>query len=1030
MNSKSKSRSRLLVLIVITVLLILMVLLVGYRYMRMRLMANIPPPLVLIHYPTNSGKVQDGIGVRVHATARSDDGISRIELWVDGEYIYGEDAAAATSPMVLHTNWIPKGTGSHELIVRAYDSKGIEGVGSLYVRAETAPEELPDVGIEPYTDEIMAEDVPVNDPAGASAPSSGGSDGGGSAPAPAEDGPSASPPADEEPPEAANPDLDLTILEFLFGGVTLFDMGSSDGSSEEEGDSILLTLEGLGLQTDTAYDEVHCYVGIGYRTPRWYPDTDWNQSTDESFAMTGDRSWNIDEYLSGDNAVHIGWPRNEPVNISINCMATTGSGTTAVDLGMAEIIAPPEEWDGITRTVDASLEGSFEFAYRIGQSELVAKDENPDIPAPYNLRINDRRNELEWDWNDPDPTAYDGTVAGFLVYLNDTLVFEVSGQDTRAVRLPFSWFYPPCGVDYAFTVAAYTYPYQAGDWSPPSEPLVITHEPDALGGGCESQFWVEFLTLRTGNIPADNRVNNWAGLIGPVTGSFWSYGVETIFQGYDLLPNQTYSLAEMTMESARMSNRVLVTPTPGEGINVDFDLGEYVGWDGYNDFCHGMHDTHTYDFLISQGFYEGTLLSEEGRGERCQVDYIIYPLDGTPMGSSGDTMPLPQLEILAIRKQPETGFVEWDIRNRGSGAWANQNLLIQFTESDTGLAGPSYTVPEFFAGVGQTVTITSNQMIDSVWDYCFILDPFNEVLELNEDPDDSDPSNIRYCLPKPDLRIEDVQYNYADEVLLIYLYNNGEEDTDLGSSAVDLADVMIQVDLTENAPEEAVQFNTGIRRFSGMLPAGEGIWLEWGLNSDVRSWLRTGYTVSVDPHRTISEIIEMNNAYSVPAGSTIQLGWNGGMFLWYPSSSDGTCPYDGAITSSDYSITVNVYAESEYSNRHIITWEYDGELSSSFETLLAADGWDYNAYSTNFWVEGEESIHVFIEGEHGGVPMGDRDVTFHSEDSWNLLFSEPITPDGVCLPADTRDGGYEITIVPELFGWRDCGCLAGVHQHL
>ena len=117
MNDKKWMRSCLMIGVVVIV--IALVIFSGYRYMTLRVQANISPPQVLIHRPTNQGTVYDGIGSLVHATVRAESGITRAELWVDGELIHIEEppGGEVISPLVLHTFWLPKGVGLHEIVV-------------------------------------------------------------------------------------------------------------------------------------------------------------------------------------------------------------------------------------------------------------------------------------------------------------------------------------------------------------------------------------------------------------------------------------------------------------------------------------------------------------------------------------------------------------------------------------------------------------------------------------------------------------------------------------------------------------------------------------------------------------------------------------------------------------------------------------------------------------------------------------------------------------------------------------------------
>src|SRR5512142_3096272 len=66
-------------------------------------------PLVLIQTPINHDRLAVGEIIPVHATAREQSGLRRIELWVDDEFISGRDSpeGGATS-LTLTSAWRPE----------------------------------------------------------------------------------------------------------------------------------------------------------------------------------------------------------------------------------------------------------------------------------------------------------------------------------------------------------------------------------------------------------------------------------------------------------------------------------------------------------------------------------------------------------------------------------------------------------------------------------------------------------------------------------------------------------------------------------------------------------------------------------------------------------------------------------------------------------------------------------------------------------------------------------------------------------
>ncbi|MBU2609567.1 MAG: hypothetical protein KJ606_01275, partial [Chloroflexi bacterium] len=70
-------------------------------------------PLVLIHAPVNHEQARVGDGLIVHATARADNGLRRMELWVNDTLIAARDAPADATPtgLVLSAGWSPRLAG-------------------------------------------------------------------------------------------------------------------------------------------------------------------------------------------------------------------------------------------------------------------------------------------------------------------------------------------------------------------------------------------------------------------------------------------------------------------------------------------------------------------------------------------------------------------------------------------------------------------------------------------------------------------------------------------------------------------------------------------------------------------------------------------------------------------------------------------------------------------------------------------------------------------------------------------------------
>jgi hypothetical protein len=438
-----------------------------YRNQRERALTN--RPLVLIHAPLNRDQTTFGMDVLAHATARAQNGVSRIELWADGTFVtareYPGEEPADILPLVA--NWKPQTLGPHILLVRAFSADGVKGQSTVAIEvvasspageAEAeAGEEVPvevrlvreeDETLDEIADEVGADPEELEDlnpgldgddlqpgdvvvVPGDEAPSGGPPPEGGGAPSSDEGG---LPPEDEEPPtpHAPAPESTLSVMELFWGVFAL------PGPEEE---TVGLRVEALALEADRAYESLHCYVGVGENDPRWYPDADGDQTTDESFASLGDGGWDVAAHLSESTALVVPWPGSEPLPIDVTCVGVVDGASDAVDLGQMLITARPEAWDGLTRrAVASSDEGSFTLDYRVSRAEGESRGHpiflDPSMTPPTDLRMGFWT--LHWHY---EPEADEEPIHGFRVYLNDTLQW-VELPDARYSTLPYEWLSP------------------------------------------------------------------------------------------------------------------------------------------------------------------------------------------------------------------------------------------------------------------------------------------------------------------------------------------------------------------------------------------------------------------------------------------------------------------------------------------------------------------------------------------------------------------------------------------------------------
>ncbi|MBT3241391.1 MAG: hypothetical protein HON98_08520 [Chloroflexi bacterium] len=1015
MDKKRKIRNYLLAFIVF--LLLAALIFFGFRFISLWRQSNAPLPMVLIHRPYNNQEVSLEDGIAIHSTARAEDGISRMELWVDGKFITSQEApeSGPISPLILHSNWLPKGEGTHEIIVRAYDEKNNQGIGSILITV-LSTDELPEVAYNPFEEEVESSDTedageesseetpPASD---GSPPPSGGGDG--HAEVPAEEG---SPPTDDAPPPY------LQLADFTLMSIFDFAPIGEEGDQDPLSTNNMLELETLSLTTDGVYEGVHCYIGLGENSPRWYPDTDFDQSTDENFSMIEPGRWDVADSVS----YQIYWDVSQPAPFTVSCVAHTNGGTEAISLGLVEVIIQPSEFDGITRSISASDEGSFELAYRITQGSLTTKDEDESIPIPYNLRINDRRQELEWDW-DPGEEGESAGVVGFLIFVNDNLVFTISGREVRAVRLPYVWFSPPCRAGYDLTVRAYKSPYPDNDYSVSSEIISIPDPSDPARTDCQPEFIVEFHTLTTGEFSGDGRPNNWAGLVGPVSGYFFANDQDVNFQGVDMQPNRSFDLPDLIYETTGTMASFILEPVPGENVRVGFDLAIYRGWDGFDDFCTtALYHDYSFNQLMEYGYFEETLYSHEDEGRKCQITYTIRPLGGSAFGTGNpDFIPLPWLDVVDMKLESMEANLIVEVRNTGSAAWVNQDLRIHFDNRESSWQA-DHIEQDLVLEVGESKEILTTIRGLNFSQICVTLDPDNSVLELYESTGALYHATTPYCPQRPDLRITDAVYDFETNNLRVHIWNTGENTGSFGSSDFDVRDLMIKIDSSTTSDEYRVGPDffgeTEIRR-------GGDMWFEIPVNAAARTWMDEGYTVIIDPEDWVYETNEDNNELEIRGGETVRVVWSGMHLKWYPTNALQECTNYGRWNSNSVDVNVSVNASSAYSDQRITSWSWDGRVNES-DLYLPAEmhsrySWDSNARVAEFFIRGEEDIVISVNGEQGTHSMGSSTGTFSSDVNW--LAINHITPAGSCL-ARNSDGyllrGIPISVSPTYHRFSGC----------
>ncbi len=857
-------------------------------------------PLVIIHNPVNRQNTRLNEGLVVHATARAVEGISRIELWVDGEFVaFKESSAESPTPLlVLGTAWQPTLAGNHILTVRAISTGGVEGQSSVSVETlvaaavegppaqghivesgetvetvasecQTSTEELSELnpGFDP--EELQPGDVlrcPPEAGGGESAddPSAGAGDSAGPLGA-------IEPPAGSEPPDPHGESPQSSGGFRLLFFAELF---------QPPAEPALLGLEALALET-SSFESLHCYLSLGGSDPRWVPDADSNQATDESFAALGEGSWDVASHLSGDLAATILWPGDQPLPFNLSCEGGAGGGSDSVNLGRVDVSVLPEMWGVIQRAASTGGEGNFTLEYRVNRQDTGRGFTiSPDLSMarPTNLQVNEEQARLSWDYQ---PFEDEEPIGGFCVYLNDDLQWT-EPADARQSNLPPEWLIPPCGDEYRFTVASYRGSCLPEDsQSYPSEPAIIVGAET-----CESYLVVTMDTLTTTDLGGDDR--NDTGDVGPVYGSFFANEQQIGFNGRaiqgDNFPtelglnhNSSYNISSITTNFGDGPAQLVVEIPPGDPVVEEIVLWVwYEIWDADrgsdspdDSLCKG--EGGYYESSLA-GRFEGTITSDlpAGTRGRCIVTFNVESHGESAVVDPGAPPPLPSLSVTNIRVGTDTGQPYIVVRNNGMAAWASKDLEVLVSRPDGELLGV-YTFPNLSLEPGETILLGHPEMHPTQpLGICVTLDPNNKVEEQWDRLVASEilSGNRQYCRPLPDLSIAHAEYDSDRGMLMVRVQNDGtltslSSDTD---GSLELNNVDMQMNLVSGGSIETVWPSVSIDARDSRL-------FEWPIAQADRARMRDGYTIVIDPYNAIPELDEDNNDFSVAGQTLLRLAW-------------------------------------------------------------------------------------------------------------------------------------------------------------
>lgn len=451
-------KTRKCLLIVGGVVALLVLLAIGLALRNVLAEKAVVGPAVTIRSPQDGEQVPVGQVTTVHSTSRDDEHlVAKVELWVDGVLMETDVHTQGAALLSLGQGWQPVTTGTHVILVRAFNGAGAEGRASVRVEvvegAVEAEEEaaLPGPGeLPPAQDFIEGGYLP---PGGDLEAPPGGLPSGGEAPAEGE-----APVGFLTPrpwtmdigllgvDEAPEPDLADWIARIPVNIIGILTPGLGAAEAVE--------FEALGFSVPADYDEIYCYAALVDEPVERIP-------ADGSLQPLGARAWDIAQLLAGENRKLVRVYPPNPLRVFLECYAWAGDAL--VPLGISERYHPPEEWDG--RVLEAASSGGAGFAVQYRITHVAG----PAAPHDLELVGTGTLHYLRWEWE-----GDESEIDGFRLYMNGNLVQTIT-PEMRVVHAQSTWFDLGCGGSTQFALTAYRGAYGGEEIeSLPSNPAVFS----------------------------------------------------------------------------------------------------------------------------------------------------------------------------------------------------------------------------------------------------------------------------------------------------------------------------------------------------------------------------------------------------------------------------------------------------------------------------------------------------------------------------------------------------------------------------
>lgn len=602
--------------------------------------AEVSNPVVDIYSPGPDDLLFTGQPVMLQAAARDPDGVNRIEFWVDGQLVKQSVSPweKGITPLALAHSIRMEQAGQHQVVVRAFDIRGASGQSSMLLDfAQGSSQAVSDkytvregdtlegiaAALGVSVEEIAAANPGIGDelpPAGEEMvlPT----------PAPEE--------TDDAEPPAEPSGLPLDVPGFLWEPATPFYRGWLPAFTRlldplpPPTDLLDIAL----LETDAAYDGVHCYVSAGDSPVIRVPHAGFLTHLEGNY-------WDIAEWFSGDHMLPF-LSSSGAVRLRMNCVGFYGSptGGFAYDLGTLDVTRRIAEigpgW------INERTAGDRNW-FRI-QFKIQPLSEPAGFPSGYRLDLNSARYESGEDPLLPQPHAIlqfrvytaagyaaPPVMDGFLIYRNGSLWRSTGPDRERYVVWDHILEAGGCGQETEFFVVGYM--------GNPLVPSTVVESP---------RIWI------TGYCPLDDQFKQ-------VTVQFnwlWVYcleGAESISTtGFGPLPacggsgQPACTLDDMAAIGGCPSALDNYSPVSYGGLNVNghrvIDLGGEIQFSPhyYYFLAHPWSGSNTYTLTLEPGdsltvstdLWDYDVLPSDDR--LCPGTWVYSPDDLSRVAGSGE----------------------------------------------------------------------------------------------------------------------------------------------------------------------------------------------------------------------------------------------------------------------------------------------------------------------------------------------------------------------------------------------------------